>query len=71
MYWVLRIVGRDVRGCTNSTCIHLRIPYTCMPFGGGGGVRLSPAGSSVSGLGTLEDARIPHAFNSVFLFIYW
>ena len=66
MYWVLHIVGRDVRGCMNSTYVHLSILSTCIPFFGGICVRLSPAGSSISILGTSGDAIIPHEFNSVF-----
>ena len=32
MYWVLHIVGRDVRGRTNYTCIKIRILYTFVLF---------------------------------------
>ena len=52
---------RDVRGRTNSTFVQLRVPFLCMPFSRLC-VCLSP-GPSVSGLLTLEDAIIPHAFN--------
>ena len=67
MYWVLHILGRDVRGLINSTCGQLCLPSTSIPFLKGGYVRLSPESSRVNILGTLEDAIIPHAFNSVFL----
>ena len=66
---MLHIVGGDVRGSTNSLCVQLRITYTCIPCFEGLCVCFSPAGSSVAILGTLEDAIIPHAFNSILLFI--
>ena len=34
-------------------------------------VCLSPAGSSVDGFRSLEDARITHAFNSILILIDW
>ena len=60
---------RDVRGCTNSTCVQLLIPLTYIPFLGPC-FHLAP-GPSVSGLGELQDARITHVFNSVFLLTAW
>ena len=65
MYWLLHIVGRDVRGRTNYSCVQLSNILFEVLF-----VRVSPAGSSVSVLVRLEDARIQHVFNSVFLLIY-
>ena len=70
MYWVLYIVARGVRERVNSTCSQLRIPSMCMPFGGGG-IFLSPEGSGVAEILTLEDAIITPLFNSVFLLIAW
>ena len=69
MYWVLYIVGRDASGHTNYTRVQLSILSTCIPFFGGLCVRVLPSGSSVAVLGTLEDAKIPHAFNSLFFLI--
>ena len=66
---MLHIVGGDVRGCMNSPCVQLRITYTCITCFEGLCVRFSPAGYSVAILGTLEDARIPHEFNAILLFI--
>ena len=65
----MNIVGRDVRGRTNSKCVQLCVTSTCIPLFKGVCVRLSPAGFSVSILGKLEGARIPHALNSTFLLI--
>ena len=56
---MLNIVGRDVRGHTNSTWVQLRIPYIC--------VNLSPAGYSGTLVLALEEARVLPAFNSVLL----
>ena len=67
MYWVFNIVGRDVRGRTNYTCIKFRSPSTCITFFEGLCVRLSTSGSSVDTLGTLEDAGITCVFNFLFL----
>ena len=54
MYWVLYIVGRDIRGRTNYTCSKLHITFTCIPWFEGLCVRFSPAGSSISVVGTVE-----------------
>ena len=62
----MHIVRRDVRGCTNSTCVQIRIPSTCIIFFGGLSVCISPQASSVDLIGTFKDARIMHEFNSVF-----
>ena len=48
MYWVLHIVGRDVRGRMNSKYVKIRFSYTCIPCFGGLCIRVSPAGSSVA-----------------------
>ena len=48
MYWVLNIVGRDVRGRTNSTCVQLCISYACIPFFEGLYVHFSPVGCRVT-----------------------
>ena len=69
MFWVLCILVRSVRGCKNSTCVQLCIPSTCIPCFKGICVRLSPAGYSFDVVGTLEDARIPHTYYSVFLLL--
>ena len=66
---MLNIVGRDVRGCRDYTCVKLRIPYKCIPFFEGLCVCLTPEYSIISVLGRLEDARIPHALKSTFMFI--
>ena len=67
MYWVLHIVGRDIRGRTNSTCVQLRLPYTFITFFEEICVRLLPSGSSFDVLGTLDYPRIPHVLKSVLL----
>ena len=69
MYWVLHIVGRDVRGNTDSAIVQLCNTLTCIPLFEGLCVCLSPAGSSVAVLGILENTRIPHALKSIFLLI--
>ena len=53
--FLVRVIG--VR--TNATCVQLLIPYSC--------VLLSPAHYNGAFVGTLEDARITPAFNSVLL----
>ena len=45
---MLYILGRDIRGQTNSTCLQLHIPSTCIPIFEGLCVHLSLAGSSVT-----------------------
>ena len=69
MYWVLHIVDRDIIGCTNSTCVQLQIPSTCIPFLEVIFVCLSPAGSSIDLSETSEDEKITYAFKSVLLLI--
>ena len=59
MYWVFHILGRGVRGCTNPTCVQCRINYTCVSFVWVLCVWMSPLGSSVAVLRTLEASRIP------------
>ena len=56
---------RDVRGFKNSTYVQLLIPVSCVTFLGFF-VFLLP-GSSVAGLGALEDSIIPPALKSVLL----
>ena len=55
MYQVLRTIGRDVRGCTNFTCVQLNIPSTWVIF--------SPAGSSDAFVWTFEEVGITPEFN--------
>ena len=64
---MLNILGKDVRGCKSSTRVKICIPYTYIPLLKGVFVCLSPAGSSVDILGTVEDARITHTFNTILL----
>ena len=66
---MLHIVGRFFSGRTNSTCVQLRIVFTCMLFFELICARLATAGSRVDVLGTLQHARIPHALKSIFLLI--
>ena len=54
---MLHIIGRDVIGHINSTCIQPNIPSTY--------VRLPPVGSSGAFTWRLHDARIPPEFNSI------
>ena len=35
MYWVFHLsIGRNIRGCTNSTCVQLCIPSILCPYSG-------------------------------------
>ena len=55
----LHVVGREIRGLTNSTCGQLRIPFTL--------VCVSLSGSSGVLVWTSKDARIPPALSLIFI----